>query len=332
MPTNKHQYLRYEIIHGLLGISKLKLAKDELLEKVNSKLSLRGIAKIQRRTLNYDLAYLKKQDYPIHSPTRGDPYYYYYEAFYPEGTSFDDEDIDILHRGINILKRISGFRIARDIEGILAKLKYTRFLDDGKKNDFIAFEDHTVASGLEWLDTIAEAIQLRTTLIVDYHPFKRSAEKFLFHPYYLKEFRNRWFVLGRHHIRGKVHTLALDRIFNIKPSMDDIYMENDLFDPETYFKQLIGVTWPDGEKLQKIRLQVFGDSVPYVETKKIHHSQQLIVRNENGSIEVEIEVVINYELISTILGFGEAMKVLSPKKVQQKIIEILKRALNGYKI
>ncbi|MBL7112184.1 MAG: WYL domain-containing protein [Bacteroidales bacterium] len=330
MPATKNQDLRQEIIHGLLGVSKLHLTKQELLDKVNEKLEVRDFPAIHWRTLNNDLTYLKRCGAEIHIPNRGDPYYYYMDAYYPEGTQFDEEDIDILTRGIQILKRISGFRIARDIEAMLERLKYTRFMDGSKGKGYIAFEDHTLASGTEWLDPLAEAILFKTVLKVDYRSFRHPPDLFLFHPYFLKEYRNRWYVMGRHQVRNALYTLALDRIHEIRPAPDDIYLENDIFEPESYFQNLIGVTKEECNEPAKVVLQVTGDTVPYVESKKIHHSQHILNRNPDGSIEIELYIVINYELVSTILGFGAAVKVVGPTVLKNKIFEELTLSQNQY--
>jgi predicted DNA-binding transcriptional regulator YafY len=330
MVVIKNQFFRQEIIDGLLGIAKLRLTKQELMNRINEKLEEKGINSISWRTLNNDLQYLREQGAEIHIPTQRDPHYYYLETFYTKGTQFDDEDIDVLHRGIQILKKIAVFRIARDIEEMLSKMKYLQYIKDKESKPFIAFEDHTAASGTEWLDELAEAIQLRMVLKVDYHSFFRSPELFLFHPYYLKEYRNRWFVLGRHRVRNEISTLALDRIHSMKPSPDDSYIENDLFNPDTYFQDMIGVTRHEGAAPEKICLIINKESARYVETKKIHHSQKLLKRYKNGSIEVELFVVINYELISTLLGFGAALKVLEPKRLVEKAKNELRSALENY--
>jgi len=267
----------------------------------------------------------------IHTPSKSDPCYYYLESFYPAGTHFDEEDIDILNRGIQLLKRVAGFGIARDIERVLANMKYTRY-SEISENDYIAFEDHTQAAGTEWLDKLAEAIHMKSVVILEYKSFTQPGEKFLFHPYFLKEYRNRWFVFGRHQVRNVLFTLALDRIRSLKPSLADSYIANDLFVPSDYFTDLIGVTRPAGSAPETVRLVVYAESAMHVETKKIHHSQKLIRKNEDGSIEIELKVIVNYELISTLLGFGAAVKVLGPEGVVDKCKEELTNSIARYNV
>jgi predicted DNA-binding transcriptional regulator YafY len=210
----------------------------------------------------------------------------------------------------------------------MKRMKYHRYAENTVKG-FIAFEDHTLAMGTEWLDELAEIIHWKKVLAVHYTSFSRPPELFLFHPYFLKEYRNRWFVLGRHQLQNSLFTLALDRIKKIQVT-DDLYLDNDLFDPDTYFKDMIGVTRIDGQEPETIKLIIYKESVPHVETKKIHHSQRITRRNDDGSIEVELCLLVNYELISTILGFGAAVRVVEPGYLVRAVKEELMASAARY--
>jgi predicted DNA-binding transcriptional regulator YafY len=95
---------------------------------------------------------------------------------------------------------------------------------------------------------------------------------------------------------------------------------------------MIGVSLPTDAMPETIRLKVFKQSAMHVETKKIHYSQRIVSRNDDGSIEIELTVVVNYELISTILGFGAAVKVLGPERVVGKIKGEIINSLNRYTV
>lgn len=85
-----------------------------------------------------------------------------------------------------------------------------------------------------------------------YSSFKtRLANTFLFYPYLLKEYRNRWFVFG--HRKGNLINLALDRVHNIKIAEKERFVENDLFDPQTFFDDLVVVAKNVGMKAEIVR-------------------------------------------------------------------------------
>ena len=331
MTTTKNQFLRYEILHELL--SNYKLEKDELLNKLNSAMEERGHNKqncIGKRMLVNDLNYIEDQGAEIHRPNKSDKFYYYQEQFIPEGSQFSEEDLNTLRQSVDLLKNIAGFRIAKDVEDILRKLKYTKHIINKELQNLISFEDHTIAQGTEWLDTISDAMHYKVVLKIVYKPFVEEIREILFHPYFLKEYRNRWFAFGRNKEKNELNIFALDRIQSIKNS-NEVYIENDIFEPEIYFEQLIGVTWPKGAKPDVIELNVNPETAPYIITKPLHKSQKVIKKEDDGSLNIKIVVVINPELISTIFSYRDGLKVLSPNKLKVRISKILSNLNKAYK-
>jgi len=149
---------------------------------------------------------------------------------------------------------------------------------------------------------------------VKYRSFKaRSANTFIFHPYLLKEYRNRWFVFGRR--KGSLINLALDRIHDIEIAEKEKFIDNDLFDPQTFFDNLVGVTKNVGMKPETVRFWVDKQNAPYVQTKPFHKSQKLIETQQDGSMVFELEVVINQELQREFFGFADTIKLLSPQSL-----------------
>ena len=62
----------------------------------------------------------------------------------------------------------------------------------------------------------------------------------------------------------------------------------------------------------------------------MHHSQIIEKQNEDGSIEINIKVKINFELERLILGFGEAIKVIQPERLRKRIAKKLEKAISLY--
>jgi hypothetical protein len=93
--------------------------------------------------------------------------------------------------------------------------------------------------------------------------------------------------------RGSKHNaicnLALDRLKSVKPTKE-AFIENDLFEINTYFNNLIGVTFPLGEVVSDIVLKVSPSQVPYVKTKPIHFTQQTEATLSDGSMVVKLKL------------------------------------------
>jgi len=70
-------------------------------------------------------------------------------------------------------------------------------------------------------------------------------------------------------------------------------------------------------------------NAPYVVTKPIHPSQEIIEEN-NGFITFNLRVIPNFELERVILGFGASVEVLQPNRLRNRIAEQLKSGLSYY--
>ena len=128
-----------------------------------------------------------------------------------------------------------------------------------------------------------------------------------------------------------LYNLALDRIHEMGAAPGEIYVENTIVDQETFFDNVIGVTKEINSKASKVRFWAARRQVPYIETKPLHKSQFVVQRNEDGSAIFQIEVVVNYELQKDLLGFGETIKVLSPKSLVRTMSERLGQAAENYR-
>lgn len=126
-------------------------------------------------------------------------------------------------------------------------------------------------------------------------------------------------------------TLALDRIAGIEEMGKSSYKAYTGIDFERYFSDTIGVTKSQKDRGQRILLEINARNAPYVETKPLHSSQQILNRKDDGSLLVRIDVVLNFELEREILGFGDAIKVLAPRNLQSRIKQRLSAALQLYR-
>jgi predicted DNA-binding transcriptional regulator YafY len=78
-----------------------------------------------------------------------------------------------------------------------------------------------------------------------------------------------------------------------------------------------------------VKLKVGKKLWPYIETKPVHGSQKVVEHMEDGSVTIALEVHLNYELESLILGFGEGVEVLESavlkKKISARVHEMTKK-------
>jgi predicted DNA-binding transcriptional regulator YafY len=321
MPLNKSFQIRVEILDELLGSPKRR-KMQELMEDLNDRLEFGGYSRIGRHTFYDDIAYLEnKLGAPIKRATKADPYVYYYEKFSIKNIPIDEEDVSLLRQAIEILKKATDLNIINDLDNIVTKLENKVHTNIPNSSTVIAFEEHTKALGQEYLDDLFNAIVNKSPIKISYQPFGKDIREWIIHAYMLKEYRNRWYVIGRRSGGNIALAIALDRIKKLS-NCKEVFEENDLFNPNNYFNDIIGITFPEGKKIEKIFLKISPESADYIITKPIHKSQEVIKKFNDGSIKVQLSLYINFELKAHLLSYGPQIKVIKPKCLKSDLHEL----------
>jgi len=324
MPVTKNFSLRIEILDQLLSIGK-KFTFSQLLERINEKLSEMGLSEISDRTLRNDIKFLRdEKDAPLFKATNTEPFYYYVNKFSIKELIISDEDVDYFKQAADILKKVAGLSFGAELDEIIKKLENRVHTNIPERSNFIQFENQVITLGLNWLDDLFNSIKNKSVLRVSYLPFHyETAKDFIFHPYLLKQYRNRWFVFGRTDENNFLTIFALDRIKGIKNSKNN-YIENNLFDPEEYFNNLVGVSVKKDSKIEDILIKVKGPQLQYILSKPIHNNQEMVKKYKNGDAMIKLKLFVNYELVSQLMGYGSTIEVIKPQFLRDEIkVDIL---------
>ncbi len=107
------------------------------------------------------------------------------------------------------------------------------------------------------------------------------------------------------------------------------FIENESIDWQDYFSDMIGVSKAEGAVLENVVLHFNQLTGKYMENKSIHETQKHKWIDEN-TLEVKIEVMINYELERLILSYGESVRVVEPLHLKEIIKSRLLNGLNNY--
>ena len=177
-----------------------------------------------------------------------------------------------------------------------------------------------------------------------YHTFADLAVRSIdFHPYLLKQYNDRWFLLGAADSDRKILTFALDRIDKVEPLPEKKYVPcpEDLSER---FEDIVGVTLYEDRPLEHIVFWVSDVSKDYVTTKPIHESQTLIKGEEEsnlhekypqfeGGVFFSIDCISNYELIRELCSFGKELIVIhSDGHIQDDICKRIDEMKENYSI
>lgn len=335
MAINKLALIRYKTIDKCLQNKYRKWTLEDLIDKVSEALyDYEGISTgVGRRTIQADIQLMRSDKLGYNAPivVVDRKYYVYQEEGYSiNHTKITDADIDKMSEIVSVLRQMNGFDYFDDMNDIIARLENSLYKSTNKQHDFIQLEGNKLLKGIEHILPLYQTIKKKIPLLINYQSFKASGSRqAVYSPYLLKEYRNRWFLIAQPHKSPALVTLALDRIVDIMEMTHKDYKPYTGVDFGRYFEDTLGVTKTQKDRAHKVVLWVNKYNAPYVVTKPLHHSQQVLKEDDEG-ILIRIDVVLNFELEREILGFGESMKVLAPRILQSSIKRRLKKANELY--
>lgn len=333
MATNKHAQIRYKILDSCFRNTGRTYTFDDLMDACNDALAeidpkSNGIS---IRTLRDDISFMesetgwsaeiervkvgKKSIYRYHDPN-----------FSINNQPLSKTELTQINSALEIISRFNGMPQFSWVNEIVTKINNGFELKEDTSS-IISFDSNEYLKGIEFLGDLFNAIYNGKALNLVYKPFKSDKNiDFVLHPYYLKQYNNRWFLLGLNNEYESISNIALDRIVKFESSKVK-YIKNKTIDFKEYFEDIIGVTRPENGKLTKIDLLFSNEEAPYVLTKPIHGSQKKKKHDENGLL-VSIELIPNIELEKLILSFGGNVKVIAPKVFANRIKSRLGHLVN----
>lgn len=335
MASNKHAQIRYKVLDDCFSNYGRKFYFEDLLERCND--ALRDIygeehSGIKTRTLRTDISYMRERagEYGVDIETIDDGNGYYYRYTDPKFSIFkrglNEDDLAQLKETIMMLQRFKGMPSLDWMSELVVKLEDKLKLR-GTPNSVVGYEENPYYSGLDWFQDLFDAIINKTVLYIKYKTFSDEEFEWTIHPYYLKEYNNRWFLLGLNDMNGSIYNIALDRIDDIEQVKKEYIPTKINF--EKYFDDVVGVTVLNKPK-EKIRLRFSEHRFPYVMTKALHKSQKIIDVNERI---IEIDVIPNNELEALILSFGKDVTVISPVSYKKRLSDIIQQlSINYYTV
>lgn len=332
MATTKNALIREMIIDRCLSDRKHFYSTKDLMELCNEALREEGIPPVtSMNTIRTDIdAICNRWKVNVEEIRVGRNRYYRYaqEGFSIYKSPLTEEELTQLSHTLMVLNRFQGLPQFEWVSELNARFKSTLMMDVST-NQVIGFEENIDAKGKEYIAPLFDAIVNKQPLRLTYQRFSSSEPRmYVIHPYYLKQYRNLWYLLCYYEGHRGITTFALDRIVACEP-VKIAFCANNEVDFTDYFDMAIGVSIDNEKGTERIRLWVSNEQYRYVETKPIHGTQRVVERRDDGVV-IEIDVQRNYELMQLILSFGDAVEVLAPECLRQEVIGRLKRAMRRY--
>jgi len=337
MALNKNALIRYKTIDKCLQNHYRLWTLNDLIESCSDALyEYEGReVNVSKRTVQLDIQMMRSDKLGYNAPivVYNKRYYKYEdEDFSITDIPLNENDMNVLSETVEMLKQFKDFSLFSELGGIIQRLEDKVYTEKTHQSAIIHLDKNEKLKGLAYLDELYQAILKKTVLRVTYQSFKaRSASEFVFHPFILKEFNNRWFLIGKISENKQVLNLALDRIVKLDYDFAIPYMDVN-FNGDEYYKNTIGVTVLGDDQMMEVLLKIDRSNAPYVLTKPFHHSQEIVERLPNGSVIFKLSVHINFEFERLILGFGDTIEVMKPSILRKRIKNKLERAALVYKV
>ena len=341
MATNKHALIRYHALDKCFSNFARRFYIEDLILACNDALyDFTGDSRysdslnpgISRRQVLVDIDFMESEagwGALIDRVKDGRRVYYRYED--PEYTinnqPITDEEIAQLRETMLMLSRFKGLPQFEWIDSMITNLEDKFHLKSAGRS-VIGLDGVAYADGIEYITPLFNAILNKTPLNIKYTTFNKKSFDWIIHPYYIKQYNNRWFLIGLNNDEFKsITNVALDRIISIEQA-NAKFIENTLIeDFDEYFEDIIGVRFPAECTIQNIILRFSQNRFPYIKAKPIHGSQK--IKDTDAGI-ITLDVIPNKELESILLSFGSDVEVLSPESLRNSIAQKIKDTYQKY--
>lgn len=256
-----------------------------------------------------------------------------------------DEEATIMHEALKMLGRLDGLENLQWLDSLRKRLNER--IDD-RALPIITFSyNEQLKMQPKMLGRLFSAISRKVAIDVVYQRFGAEPNHFVLSPYQLKQYNDRWFLLGCPAATEEfpynpefIINLALDRILDFT-EVPDAYLEPGI-DLKARYDEIVGVTYNSGTDLEEILFAVSPPVIPYIETKPIHITQMAYPEEEQERLRKQypqlknfsfysIECRPNYELESILSGFQDQLVVIEPQTVRDHIIDRLTTLKQLYK-
>lgn len=311
----------------------------DLTERCNEKLIDAGFPEVSQRCIEKDINYLEYA-----------PFYAEIERYRVNGKrclryrnpsytifrkELSEEESNLI---LEVLNTIGQFEGLAHFEW-LDKFKVGLGLKERPK--IISFSSNPYLQKSNLLGVLFDNISSQVVINLFYHTFTdRQPKEITFHPYLLKQYNDRWYLIGAADEDDKILNFALDRIDDVTPMPEVKYRpcQENLIER---FEDIIGVTLYEDKEIEDILFWVSNRSKDYITTKPIHGSQRQHKGNKETEFHIQypslnegaffsIECIPNYELIRELCSYGKELIVLSPASIQNEIFARIQSMVEDY--
>ena len=326
MAQGKNAYIRYKVLDRCFRDRRKKYFIDDLVNICNEELFNYDGSSVTERQVRADIHFMQREAggaIPLETKRVGHKVYYRYSNpnFSIKNLPMSQQEAELLSDTISMLSRFKGMPNHEWLEATIAQMKSTFNLDNGQQS-YVSFSQNEDLRGLNYFSRLYEAIASCQVVSLQYHKFTGEAWERLVHPYQLRQYNNRWFLVGwEPAVAAKIPlvVIPLDRIDDYR-ILDKEHFVSYQGDIDECFKDIVGVSLKFKEPCQHIVFKAYHPTSSYIETKPIHHSQRVVERHEEYTI-FSLDLIPTYEFETIMLTYADKCEILEPLDLREKIKE-----------
>ena len=187
-----------------------------------------------------------------------------------------------------------------------------------------------IPSSQDHLSTVLEAMKSNNTLHITFKAFTmKEPKRFLVEPYCVKMSAQRWYMLARNTEHKNLRLYSLDRIEAVEISKTRFVLPDD-FNAKDYFAEFFGIVLDESVPLQTIILRADKYHQNYMRTLPLHPTQREIFACDDYA-DFEFKLRPTYDFYMKLMSFGNMIKVLEPKTLQEEICKWLENTIEMYR-
>lgn len=187
-----------------------------------------------------------------------------------------------------------------------------------------------IPSSQDHLSTVLEAMKSNNMLHITFKAFTmKEPKRFLVEPYCVKMSAQRWYMLARNTEHKNLRLYSLDRIEAVEISNTRFVLPDD-FNAKDYFAEFFGIVLDESVPLQTIILRADKYHQNYMRTLPLHPTQREIFACDDYA-DFELSLRPTYDFYMKLMSFGNMIKVLEPKTLQEEICKWLENTIEMYR-
>ena len=325
MAQGKNAYIRYKVLDRCFRDSRRRYYIEDLVEACNEELSNYDGSSVSERTIRDDISFMQREaggGIPLVKKYDGHKAYYMYSDrnFSIMDLPMSQSEAEMLSDTIQMLSRFKGLPNQEWLNATLVQMKSTFNIGQAKAS-YVSFSQNEDLKGLKYFTPLYEAIASQQVVSLEYHQFGRPSYNRIIHPYQLRQYNNRWFLVGwEPAVAAKIPlvVIPLDRIDDYK-ILDKEHFVSYQGDIDECFKDIVGVSLKFKEPCRHIVFKAYHPTSSYIETKPIHHSQRVVERHEEYTI-FSLDLIPNYEFETIMMSYADNCEVLEPQDLKESLV------------